>query len=272
MKTRSTKEMMVKYSAKAMGCAFLSAVCLMGAPRQMSYASETEITEAAVQTMSEAAQAVAEEIQALEIHSREEAKALVPLYVRYNALSAAEKESISEDVKQLLEAATETAAAYNHSDQGVTVTGDIPWYTQIQVSIREDASESVNGLDIIVPYDIVLWDLYTDSEYVLNGETVTIGIPKPDVEVDGDMKILHYLHDGSMEELTPEVNGGMLYFQTDSFSPFSLAGQTIIGIGPGSSTQADDETETDDTTSSTDTNSADTNTTNTDTNTSITNN
>lgn len=231
---------MMKFGVMLCSWALVGAAVPAGAG-QIAFAEETE----AVGTASdETAQAVEAEILALNIQSREDAKAFVPVYVKYQALNTAQKESISEEAKTALDAAVESAAEYNHSDQGVTVEGDLPWYTQIQVSELDTAGEEAEGLTVVLPYDITLWDLYTDSEYQLDGETVTIGIPMPDIEYEGDLKVIHTLHDGSTEVLNTTVQNGTVFFEASSFSTYSLAGETIIGIGPGSSLNSSKKTET----------------------------
>ncbi|MDY3920229.1 MAG: hypothetical protein SOZ59_14765 [Candidatus Limivivens sp.] len=231
MKANLMRETVKRSGAKAMGCLILSAAFFLGT------AGDSACAVADVQ-------AIEEEILALDIHSREDAKQLVPLYTRYCALTAEEKEEVSGEARQLLESATEIAGSYNHSDQGVSVSGNIPWYVQLEVSVLENAPETEEDLEILIPYEITLLDLYTNSEYTLpEGELAVVSVPAPETEEEVGWKVLHYLKDGSIEELEAEVSGGMVSFRTNSFSTFGLAGQTIIGIGPGSGTnfQPDEE-------------------------------
>lgn len=229
-------------------CAVLCGILLgtaafSGTAAPLAHAAETESAGSA-----DPVTALNEELLSLNISSREDAAALVPLSVRYEALTAEQKAQLSDEAKVALDSAKLTAASCNHTDQGVTVSADLPWYTQLKVTVLDTAGETAeDGSTIIVPYEITLWDLYTDSVYDLEGQTVTVGVPVPDVQVEGDLKVIHYLHDGSTETLYPTLDGGMLYFETASFSNFSLAGDVIIGIGPGTPSTETQATETEDT-------------------------
>ena len=130
------------------------------------------------------------------------------------------------------------AAAYNHTQLGVSVYGNLPWYVQFRVKLTDVGKKEENGLKVLVPYELTLWNLYTDSVYTLpEGETVTVTMPVPDVEIDGEFTVFHYKADGSVETIKPVIHGNMMSFETSSFSPFSVAGSTLIaGIGIGSGT------------------------------------
>ena len=79
------------------------------------------------------------------------------------------------------------AAAYNHTQLGVSVYGNLPWYVQFRVKLTDVGKKEENGLKVLVPYELTLWNLYTDSVYTLpEGETVTVTMPVPDVEIDGE--------------------------------------------------------------------------------------
>ena len=125
------------------------------------------------------------------------------------------------------------AGTYNHSDMNVIVTGDIPWYVQLQASSPEDAEQVTESGDLILSYDLTLWDLYTDSEYHLEeGQTVSVSVPLPNTDVSGSIRILHYKSDGTTEELETTQVGSRLYFETSSFSQFSLVTNTLVGVSP----------------------------------------
>lgn len=149
-------------------------------------------------------------------------------------------------VRKLLESAKEMAAAYNHTQLGVSVYGNLPWYVQFQVKLTDVGGKREHGLEILLPYELKLWNLYTDSVYTLpEGETVTVTMPVPDVEIDGEFTVFHYKSDGSVETIRPVINGNMMSFETGSFSPFSVAGSTVItgiGLGSGSSSGGNSDT------------------------------
>lgn len=99
---------------------------------------ETE-TEASVRK--EAVETVKNAIMALSIHSREDVRSLLPVSQAYDGLTEQEKAAIPQEVRQLLESAKEMAAAYNHTQLGVSVYGNLPWYVQFQVKRTEADSE-----------------------------------------------------------------------------------------------------------------------------------
>lgn len=185
-----------------------------------------------------AVETVTDAIIALNIHSREDVGSLLPVSQAYDGLTEAEKQAVPVHVKQLLESAKEMAAAYNHTQLGVSVYGNIPWYVQFRVKLTDVGEKEENGLKVLVPYELTLWNLYTDSAYTLpEGETVTVTMPVPDVEIDGEFTVFHYRADGSVETIKPIIHGNMMSFETSSFSPFSVAGSTLIaGIGIGGGT------------------------------------
>ncbi len=195
--------------------------------------------EASIPIREKAVETVKEAIIALDIHSRKDVKKLLAVSQAYDGLTESEKEAIPVKVRKLLESAKEMAAAYNHTQLGVSVYGNLPWYVQFQVKLTDVGGKRENGLEILLPYELKLWNLYTDSVYTLpEGETVTVTMPVPDVEIDGEFTVFHYKSDGSVETIRPVINGNMMSFETGSFSPFSVAGSTVItgiGLGSGSS-------------------------------------
>ena len=93
--------------------------------------------------------------------------------------------------------------------------------------------EDYNVDTFITPYDMVLWDLMSDTEYSLNGQQVKVTIPAPDKEIYTQLVIVHYMDDGSVEYITPVYNNdGTMSFITTSFSPYNLAGTKIAGSKP----------------------------------------
>lgn len=175
---------------------------------------------------------------ALSVHSRDDVQKVVEVSKVYDALSTGEKAAVSPKTLKLLESAQQMAAAYNQTQLGVSVYGNLPWYVQFQVSLLDVSQEEEKGLKILVPYELKLWNLYDNESYTLpKGEKVTVTMPIPDIEIDGEFTIFHYKSDGSLETIKPVIKGNLMSFETDSFSPFSVAGSTVLaGIGIGSGT------------------------------------
>ena len=200
--------------------------------------AESEIFETEIPVRAEAVETVKNAIVALSIHSREDVRSLLPVSQAYDGLTEAEKEAIPAEVRQLLDSAKEMAAAYNHTQRGVSVYGNLPWYVQFRVKLTDAGKKEENGKKVLVPYELSLWDLYANAAYTLpEGESVTVTMPVPDVEIDGEFTVFHYKSDGTVESIKPVMNGNMMSFETSTFSPFMVAGSTVItGIGIGSVT------------------------------------
>lgn len=200
--------------------------------------AESEIFETVIPVRAEAVETVKNAIVALSIHSREDVRDLLPVSQAYDGLTEVEKEAIPAEVRQLLDSAKEMAAAYNHTQLGVSVYGNLPWYVQFQVKLTDVGKKEENGKKVLVPYELSLWDLYANAAYTLpEGESVTVTMPVPDVEIDGEFTVFHYKSDGTVESIKPVMNGNMMSFETSTFSPFMVAGSTVItGIGIGSVT------------------------------------
>lgn len=200
--------------------------------------AESEIFETVIPVRAEAVETVKNAIVALSIHSREDVRSLLPVSQAYDGLTEAEKEAIPAEVRQLLDSAKEMAAAYNHTQRGVSVYGNLPWYVQFRVKLTDAGKKEENGKKVLVPYELSLWDLYANAAYTLpEGESVTVTMPVPDVEIDGEFTVFHYKSDGTVESIKPVMNGNMMSFETSTFSPFMVAGSTVItGIGIGSVT------------------------------------
>lgn len=165
-------------------------------------------------------------------------EAIIDATVSYQSLSEAQKGCLAQGTYEKLLSAQERAAIFNRQSNGVTIEGDIPWYVQFRVELRneqEDTSvlEAYNVDTFITPYDMTLWDLMRDTEYKLNGQQVKVTIPAPDKELYTQLVVVHYLDDGSVEYITPVYNeDGTMSFITTSFSPYNIAGTKIAGSKP----------------------------------------
>lgn len=165
-------------------------------------------------------------------------EAIIDATVSYQSLSEAQKGCLAQGTYEKLLSAQERAAIFNRQSNGVTIEGDIPWYVQFRVELRneqEDTSvlEAYNVDTFITPYDMTLWDLMRDTEYKLNGQQVKVTIPAPDKELYTQLVVVHYLDDGSVEYITLVYNeDGTMSFITTSFSPYNIAGTKIAGSKP----------------------------------------
>ena len=165
-------------------------------------------------------------------------EAIIDATASYQSLSEAQKGCLAQGTYEKLLSAQERAAIFNRQSNGVTIEGDIPWYVQFRVELRneqEDTSvlEAYNVDTFITPYDMTLWDLMRDTEYKLNGQQVKVTIPAPDKELYTQLVVVHYLDDGSVEYITLVYNeDGTMSFITTSFSPYNIAGTKIAGSKP----------------------------------------
>ena len=168
-----------------------------------------------------------------EIKEQESAEAVIDVTRCYEALNEEQKALLSQSYVEKLISAQEAAKKVFRSTNNVTIEGDFPWYVQLQVAILSDPDTSAlenSGIDtIITPYDICLYDLMEDSEYDLNGQEVKVTVPAPDKKLYENLLIIHYEEDGNVEYIKPTYNeDGTISFMTDSFSPYSVAGNTVL--------------------------------------------
>lgn len=124
-------------------------------------------------------------------------------------------------------------AAMNHTCEEIFVNGEnLPWYVQFRVE-NGDKYEFSNQqqADIFVAFEFKLWDTLADEEYVIpEGEYVTVSMLVPE---GYDYNIEHILPNGATESIIPTVDGNVLVFSTNCFSPFGIAGSTNIVGGSG---------------------------------------
>ncbi|WP_027296379.1 LPXTG cell wall anchor domain-containing protein [Robinsoniella sp. KNHs210] len=177
-----------------------------------------------------------EMVYSLQVESREDISSAVEITKIYEALSEYEKSQVTEEAYNLMIQAQNTAGELNHAHNGVTVSGSLPWYVQFTAEINDSRDNGESG-QIIVPYDLKLWDMYRNVAYVLEpGEKVTVTMPVPDADLSNGLTIYHYKADGTTEVLHPVINGETMSFETSSFSPFDVAGGTLLsGIGVNNS-------------------------------------
>ncbi len=145
----------------------------------------------------------------------------------YEALDDQQKDEISPGLRAKLTAAQQQAGIVNRTCKDITVTGDLPWYVQFTVEESDDMSAPSDYM-VVAPYEMHLTNLLDGSDYDLNGQEVSVSIPKPEGDTYDSYKILHYLDDGSIEYITPTEQEGRLIFQTASFSLFKLGGTTEL--------------------------------------------
>lgn len=177
-----------------------------------------------------------EMVYSLQVESREDISSVVEVTKIYDALSDNERSQVTEEAYNLLIQAQNTAGVWNHAHNSVSVSGNLPWYVQFTAEIN-DSRDSGDNSKIIVPYDLKLWDMYHNIAYVLEqGEKVTVTMPVPDTDLSNGLTIYHYKADGTTEVLHPVINGDTMSFETSSFSPFDVAGGTLLaGMGVNNS-------------------------------------
>lgn len=175
-------------------------------------------------------------VYSLRVESREDISRVVEVTKIYDALNENDKNQVTEEAYNLLVQAQNAAGGLNHAHNSVSVSGNLPWYVQFTAEIN-NSRESGDASRIIVPYDLKLWDMYRNTAYVLEaGEKVTVTMPVPDADLSNGVTIYHYKADGTTEVLHPVINGDTMSFETNSFSPFDVAGGTLLaGIGVNNS-------------------------------------
>ena len=173
-----------------------------------------------------------EMVYSLQVESRADVSNVVEVTRVYDALSDDERSQVTEEAYNLLIQAQNTAGGLNHAHNSVSVSGNLPWYVRFTAEIN-NARDSGDDSRIIVPYDLKLWDMYRNTAYVLDqGEKVTVTMPVPDTDLSNGLTIYHYKADGTTEVLHPVINGDTMSFETSSFSPFDVAGGTLLaGMG-----------------------------------------
>lgn len=177
-----------------------------------------------------------EMVYSLQVESRADISSVVEAAKIYDALSDNERGQVTKEAYNLLIQAQNTAGVWNHAHNSVSVSGNLPWYVQFTAEIN-NSRDSGDNSKIIVPYDLKLWDMYRNTEYVLGqGEKVTVTMPVPDTDLSNGLTIYHYKADGTTEVLHPVINGDTMSFETSSFSPFDVAGGTLLaGMGVNNS-------------------------------------
>lgn len=135
------------------------------------------------------------------------------------------------------------------ANTGIRVEGDfLPYYVDLQVSYNEDLDQLPDaGIgQILSAYEIKLWDLKEDEEYIIpEGKKVRVMIPLPENAGSfSSLSVAHYLGNSKYEYYTLPTEDypgtlavinieGMDYltFETASFSPFNVGGNQLVGPG-----------------------------------------
>lgn len=163
------------------------------------------------------------------IGSQSDVDAVVAASQAYEQLGEEAQAAVSGELLERLYDAQSRVLAYNRVSLGVTVQGDLPWYIQFRASIAQGRKIDDSTIrTLLESYDFELWNLVTGKEYKLNGKTVTVRMAAPAVK-DVDIVIYHYLEDGTVEQIIPEIEGDQMSFVTSSFSPFSVIGVHVAG-------------------------------------------
>lgn len=135
------------------------------------------------------------------------------------------------------------------ANTGIRVEGGfLPYYVDLQVSYNEDLDQLPDaGIgQILSAYEIKLWDLKEDEEYIIpEGKKVRVMIPLPENAGSfSSLSVAHYLGNSKYEYYTLPTEDypgtlavinieGMDYltFETASFSPFNVGGNQLVGPG-----------------------------------------
>ena len=163
------------------------------------------------------------------IASQADVDAVVYASGAFEQLDEEAQQQVSGDLLDRLYEAQSRVLGYNRVSMGVTVQGDLPWYVQFRAStVPGGLIDDSTIRTLLESYEFKLWNLATNSEYKLNGKTVTVLMAAPAVK-DVNIVIYHYLEDGTVEQIIPEISGDQMSFATSSFSPFSVIGVSVAG-------------------------------------------
>ncbi len=158
-------------------------------------------------------------------------KAVLDVSRIYNTLTTEQKLMMDSASSKKLAGLQQAAAVYNHTDKGVTVSGNIPWYVALRVELDNDTETyAATGLETIVPYEISLWDMMNDTAYMLTGgekATLTMKVPE-DLHLYDGLKVVHYMDENHYEFIELRIDGDKMSFSTSTFSPFNVAGSNVL--------------------------------------------
>lgn len=144
----------------------------------------------------------------------------------YEALGETLQEEISPSLRAKLTKAQEAASVINHTSEGIHVSGELPWYVVFRAE-KTEAGDAPASYTILEPYKMTLWDAKEEKVYELKA-AVKVTMDKPDQKGYGKISVLHYLENGEIEYIKPEVEGKKLSFETASFSLFKIAGSNVL--------------------------------------------
>ena len=168
-----------------------------------------------------------------EISSSSDVDEIISATNAYNNLSDDQKDLVTN--LDELNAAQKSAGIFNHTVDGITVTG-IDWYIKLVVTSLNDDEKAIEELnshldrkELINLYDIKLYDMLKNEVYkVPYGQEVTVTIPYPENISDYEnIMVVHENSAGGIEYLDVNLNSGTAQFKTTSFSKFGIAGKKI---------------------------------------------
>ena len=166
------------------------------------------------------------------IDSSLDANNIIDATKAYEALDEATKAKLPEAAYKRLRAAQIVVGNHNKTSNGITVTGDLPWYVEFRATHGNSKGNGTFDLgELVGAYELVLWNTLTNEPYELNGATVTVTVAVENPAKYKNISIIHYLPDGSHEILqSRRVDGrNAISFETSSFSPYSIAGNELVG-------------------------------------------
>lgn len=167
-----------------------------------------------------------------EVSSSEDVERVARATNSYESLSD-EQKSLVTNLEELLKA-QESTSDFNHTEEGVVVTG-IDWNIKLIVEPLNDDIDAIKELngqldrkELLNLYEIKLYNILTDEYYeVPYGQKISVSMPCPDVSEYENLMVVHENSGGGIEYLDANIDGDTVSFKTASFSRFGVAGKKI---------------------------------------------
>lgn len=163
------------------------------------------------------------------VENQSDIAAVIEATKAFDALSQDQQAQVPQELIVRLKKAQLACQIMNRNSNGITVDGDFPWYVQFRAQKGNSAGAGTFDLgELIGSYEMTLWNLLTDSTYKPES-AVTVTMPLKDAWKYQDISVIHYLAGGSYEILIPEILENAIRFTTNSFSPYNIAGNVLVG-------------------------------------------
>ncbi len=167
-----------------------------------------------------------------QVSSSEDVERVAKATNSYESLSD-EQKSLVTNLEELLKA-QESTSDFNHTEDGVVVTG-VDWNIKLIVEPLNDDTDAIEELnnqldrkELLNLYEIKLYNILTDEYYeVPYGQKISVSMPCPDVSKYENLMVVHENSGGGIEYLDANISDGIVSFKTASFSRFGVAGKKI---------------------------------------------